>query len=58
MGDTDEAPDRHVGGPRGIHLPEPEHEFVAGGPELQYADIDALLFVVEGTEDGNLLFEA
>ena len=57
MGAADETFDRYVGGPRGVHLSEPELESVAGGPQLQYAHVYAFLFVVERTEDGNLLFE-
>ena len=34
MGDTDAATDRYGGGARGVHLPEPEFEFMVGGPEL------------------------
>jgi hypothetical protein len=39
-------------------LPEPEFEFVVGRPELLEFDVDAFLFLVERTEDGNLLFKA
>ena len=56
MGSSYETPDWYVGGQGGIHLPEPEPELVAGRPELQYTDIHAFLFVVKGTEDGDLLF--
>jgi hypothetical protein len=38
-------------------LPEPEFELVAGRSHIFDFDIYALLRMVQGTEDGNLLFE-
>jgi len=40
-----------------VYLPEPESEFVVGRPELFDPDVDAFLCLVEGTQDGDLLFE-
>ena len=57
LGNTDEGAHRHGGGPRGVYLPEPESEFVVGRPELFDPDVDAFLCLVEGTQDGDLLFE-
>jgi len=57
LGAADETSDRYVGGPRGIYLPEPELESVAGGPQLQYADVDAFLLMDQRIEDRNLLLE-
>jgi hypothetical protein len=58
MGNSDEDADRYGSGPWCIYLPEPESKFVAGRTQLRKFDINALLFVVKGTEDGDLLFEA
>jgi hypothetical protein len=38
-------------------MPEPEFELVVRGSHVFYFDFDALLFVVQGSEDGHLLFE-
>lgn len=37
-------------------MSESESELVVGRPELQHIDVDAFLFLVERTEDGDLLF--
>lgn len=37
-------------------MPESESEFMVGGPQLQYADVDAFLWLAERVEDGHLLF--
>jgi len=34
----------------------PEHEFMGGGAQLQEFDRHAFLFVVQGSEDGAVLF--
>ena len=38
-------------------MSESKPEFVDGGPQLWRADVDAFLWVVERTEDGDILLE-
>lgn len=57
MGDQAEDSDRYGGGTWCFHLSVAEFEPVCGGSELREADIDALLRMEEGSEDGSVLFE-
>lgn len=56
LGDPHAPLDRHVGGSRCIHLPEPELEFMARRPDVQLTHVDALLLVEEGAQNGDVLF--
>ena len=55
MGDPNATCDRYGRRPRSVYLPEPEHEFVAGRPQLQELDVNAFPFLEKGIEDGYLL---